>query len=139
MTETLTTVALSDLNVPALDTIQAQGDLTVIPWAEDVAPAVRARDIAAATPVPQPGVVVVQGQGGNTHLLIDPATADRDRTPVTWHRYRGEAQTVGVVIVPPGAVAFLDHAEHGRNAIAPGVYVIRRQREQADEIRMVAD
>ncbi|KBR63579.1 hypothetical protein X425_02408 [Mycobacterium avium XTB13-223] len=35
--------------------------------------------------------------------------------------------------------AVLCHPEHGFNRIAPGSYEIRRQREMAEEIRMVAD
>jgi hypothetical protein len=36
-------------------------------------------------------------------------------------------------------VAYLTHPEHGFNAIGTGSYVINRQREQADEIRIIAD
>jgi len=38
-----------------------------------------------------------------------------------------------------GALAELGHPEHGYNGIAPGSYEIRRQREMAEEIRMVQD
>ncbi len=46
---------------------------------------------------------------------------------------------LGHLTVAAGAVAHLAHPEHGYASIAPGNYVIRRQREQADEIRVVAD
>lgn len=113
---------------------QAQGDLIVIPWTATVAPERRALAVAAAKPIPTPGIAVVRGQGGNTHLLVDP-----DRAGIGWAPERGDGQTLGTLVVPPGAVAYLDHPEHGRNATGPGVYVIRRQREQADVIRLVAD
>jgi hypothetical protein len=113
---------------------QAQGDLIVIPWGADIAPERRALAVAAAKPIPEPGIAVVRGQGGNTHLLVDP-----DRAGVGWAAEPGDGQTLGTLVVPPGAVAFLDHPEHGRNATGPGVYVIRRQREMADEIRLVQD
>ena len=113
---------------------QAQGDLIVIPWADDVAPDRRAKAVAAAVPIPKPGIAVVRGQGGNTHLLVDP-----DRAGIGWAPEPRDGQTLGTLVVPAGAVAFLDHPEHGRNATGPGVYVIRRQREQAAEIRLVQD
>lgn len=113
---------------------QAQGDLIVLPWPESTAPQQRATDVAQARPVGPRGISVVEGQGGNMHLLVDP-----DAAGVLWAPYPDGAQTVGTVVVPSGAVAYLDHAEHGRNAIGPGVYVIRRQREQRDLIELVAD
>lgn len=131
-------LGLADLDfdlspAPVTDAPQAQGDLIVIPWPNDVAAARRAEDVAAAKPVVRPEIVV-RGNGGNEHTLVDPGNAG-----VTWHAYRDGSQTVGVVVVPDGATACMDHREHGRLAIGPGVFVIRRQREQADEIRLVAD
>jgi len=113
---------------------QAQGDLLVIPWPATTATQERVLACAKATPVGPQGISVVEGQGGNTHLLVDP-----DRAGVLWAPNAAGAQTVGTVVVPPGTVAYLDHAEHGRNAIGPGVYVIRRQREQRDLVELVAD
>ena len=46
---------------------------------------------------------------------------------------------VARLAVPAGAVAYLGHPEHGYLGIGPGTYELRRQREQADELRMVAD
>jgi len=45
---------------------------------------------------------------------------------------------LGVLTVAEG-VAYLAHPEHAFSGIAPGTYELRRQREQADEIRRVAD
>lgn len=116
---------------PVTDEPQAQGDLLVIPWPTDTAPQERAKAVASAKAVVTPEAVV-RGQGGNVHTLVDP-----DGIGVLWAPMSG--QTVGTVVVPDGGRACLDHAEHGRLAIGPGVFVIRRQREQADEIRMVTD
>jgi hypothetical protein len=45
-----------------------------------------------------------------------------------------------VLDVPEGAVAYLIHTdEHGANGIGPGTYRLTGKREQADEIRRVAD
>lgn len=135
MTDVLGLATLNfDLDpVPVTDQAQAQGDLIVAPWPANVAPAQRARDAAQAKPVVKPEIVV-RGNGGNEHTLVDPGNAG-----VAWFAYPEGSQTVGVVVVPEGAVACMDHREHGRLAIGPGVFVIRRQREQADATRLVAD
>jgi hypothetical protein len=110
---------------------QAQGDLSWWPWADGVSPGRRASDVDAAKPVTSP-VVLVTGAGGHDHTLL-PAEG------VSWYRYPGEQQTLGVLVVADGATAVVRHDEHGENRIGPGIYVVRRQREQADEIRMVED
>lgn len=112
------------LEIPALAGLQRQGDVIVIP-----------ADVEATTPVPVAGVPVVRGEaGGNTHALL----ADGDvRCDVR------EASATNLLLahltVAEGATAYLAHPEHGYSAIAPGSYVIRRQREMADELRMVQD
>lgn len=122
-----------DQLVPVFAGLQAQGDVAVVPAAMvgRVLP-------AAVTPVPKAGVAVVRGEnGGNTHLLLpdggpgvfyDPA-ADRD----------GTSLVLGTLTVEEGVTAYLAHPEHAFAGIAPGTYEIRRQREQADEIRLVQD
>jgi len=121
----------SAADVATLQGPQAQGDLLVLPWPDSVAPTVRNTDMAAALPIPTGGTVVLTGNGGHHHKLAC--------TPgVAWHAYR-DGQTLGVLTVADGALAVLGHEEHGDTHIGAGVYVIRRQREQADEIRMVAD
>lgn len=115
--------------VPILDGLQFQGDVAVIPAA------LLAESETVMTPIPAAGIPVVRGEaGGNTHLLL----ADG---PVFWAPAKAFANDLdlGVVSVPDGSTAFLAHPEHGYSGIAPGSYVLRRQREQADEIRMVAD
>lgn len=110
--------------------LQFQGDVAVIP-----ADAVRASGSGYPKPVPAEGVPVVRGEnGGNTHLLLG------DRT-VTWDQSTGgpTALDLGVLTVPETATAWLAHPEHGYLGVGPGRYVIRRQREQADEVRLVAD
>jgi len=112
--------------VPVATGLQRQGDIIVIP-----APVVEVGE-TASKPVPQCGVPVVRGEaGGNTHLLL----ADGD---VRWDAAPADL-TLGVLTVDEGATAYLAHPEHGYAGIGPGTYVIRRQREQADEIRMVQD
>ncbi len=112
--------------IPVLGGLQVQGDVAVIPTRPGM---------KQGTPVPPAGIAVVQGEsGGNTHLLVAEG-------PVSWAPVVGNPSLLdlGVVTVPEGATALLLHPEHGANAMGPGNYTIRRQREQADELRMVAD
>jgi hypothetical protein len=112
--------------IPVLTGLQVQGDVAIVPSR----PSMR-----QGTPVPAGGIAVVRGEsGGNTHLLVAEG-------PVSWAPVVGNPTglDLGVVTVPEGATAFLLHPEHGANAMGPGNYTLRRQREQADELRIVAD
>lgn len=100
----------------------AQGDVLVRP-APGAAP--------ATEPIPATGVPVVRGEnGGNTHLLVGDGA---------WRASDGTGLVLGTVTVPEGGTCLLSHPEHGGLLFAPGTFEVRRQREQADEIRMVAD
>lgn len=121
----------AQVNVPVLTGLaQAQGDLIILP---------RPNKQAATTAIPQSGALVVRAEssGGNTHSLHS------WDGPVCYYdeRDRGDSGLVlGVLTVPDGATAYLVHTEeHGANAFGPGTYEIRRQREQADIVRIVAD
>lgn len=112
--------------IPVLTGLQVQGDVAIIPMRPSA---------KKGQPVPPAGIAVVRGEsGGNTHLLVSEGA-------VAWAPVTGRALDLdlGVVDVPEGATAFMLHPEHGCNAMGPGSYLIRRQREQADELRMVAD
>lgn len=116
----------AEAEVPVLAGPQAQGDLLIVP---------ASRDWPAGGPVPAEGIQVVHGEAtGNTHWLHNGFGSQ-----VSW--YRADAgQVVGVVTVPEGETAMLIHTdEHGANGIGAGVFEIRSKREQADEIRAVAD
>lgn len=109
-----------ELTIPVVTGLQRQGDVIVIPT----------DNAGGGAPIPAEGVAVVRGEnGGNTHLLL----GDGEWAPT------GTGLSLGVLTVPEDGVAVLAHPEHGFNRIGPGVYEIRRQREQADEIRMVQD
>ena len=113
-----------EATIPVLTGPQAQGDTLILP-APDQAP--------ATTPIPAVGVAVVKGEvGGNTHLLLpggffDAATITEG------------SLVLGTLTVPVGATVYQAHPEHGYAGIGAGTYTISRQREQADEIRMVQD
>jgi hypothetical protein len=118
------------LDVPTISGSQAQGDVYVVPAA--MAPEYRTPTGA----VPPAGVPVVRGEnGGNAHLLLAAGPVRVDvLTPSS-----AESLALAHLLVPAGAVAWLDHPQHGNSGIGPGEYVLRRKREQADEIRLVAD
>lgn len=114
-----------DLEIPVLGGVQRQGDVLVRP-----------ADVTANTAVPITGTPVVRGEnGGNTHAIYaadGPVFCDVTAGSPTDLR-------IAVLSVPEGSTAYLGHPEHGYSGIAPGDYEIRRQREQAEEMRMVAD
>jgi hypothetical protein len=112
------------LEVPVLDGLQFQGDLAVIPLERKMAGAWR--------PVPPEGVPVIEAIGsGHEHRLL----ASEDGTASLLAGFGG--QDIGYLETTEAA--YLAHPEHGYLGIAPGSYVLRRQREQADEERLVAD
>ncbi|MBT2228383.1 hypothetical protein [Nonomuraea sp. NEAU-A123] len=110
--------------IPILSGLQFQGDVAVVP----------ANREPARTPVPESGVPIVRGQAeANTHLLL--ATGKAFFAP----ERSGGGMVLGVLTVAEGATAYLAHPEHAFTGIAPGTYELRRQREQADQARLVAD
>ncbi len=120
---------------PVLTEPQAQGDIYILPVAgtlHGVAGVYPAR--GEASPLGS-GFDIIEGQGiRNPHTL----RSFDDGVTVTAGT-AGYPFDVATLTVPDGAAAFLLHPEHGANGIGPGVYVLRRQREQAEEVRAVAD
>ena len=115
-----------DAEIPILAGIQRQGDVIVVPDAK----------AKATTAVPPSGVPVVRGEnGGNTHAIL----ADGPGVCCDIRRSSPADLTLASLVIPQGSTAYLAHPEHGFSGIGPGSYTIRRQREQADEIRIVAD
>lgn len=115
-----------DFEIPVLAGVQRQGDVLVRPTAGGM---------PATTAVTLEGHPVVRGEnGGNTHLLL--------ANGVVFFDARQPSPTnlvLGILSVTEDATAYLAHPEHGYLGIAPGRYEIRRQREQADELRLIAD
>ncbi len=120
------------VRVPVLGGLQLQGDVAVIP-----VPPAPVRFGAPGGAVPPEGVTVVRGElGGNSHQLIVEGEGV-SWTPVA----AGDADSLalGRLRVPPGSIAFLAHPEHACAGIAPGSYLLRRQREYGEQIRLVTD
>lgn len=113
--------------IPAISgQAQRQGDVLFIPAHRNQAP--------ATTPLTAAGFPVVRGEnGGNTHAL------HADQGHAFYDPNLGNGQRLGVLTVAENSTAILSHPEHGFMAFGPGTYVVNRQREQADEIRLVQD
>jgi hypothetical protein len=118
----------ADDPIPVLTGLQFQGDVAIIPAA------LADTEVPAATGnVPMDGIPVVRGEnGGNTHLLLHTEGVTFD--PVT-----EEGLVIGRLTVAEDATAYLAHPEHGYAGIGTGTYQIRRQREQAEQERLVRD
>lgn len=116
----------AEAEVPILAGIQCQGDLIVIPIeAEHVA---AARRTGGWTDVPRAGYELLRGQ--HPHVLVaDPGVC----------RYTAGVRGQDLALVDASAPVYLLHPEHGGMGLVAGVYLVRRQREQAETERLVAD
>ncbi|MBB4932640.1 hypothetical protein F4561_003460 [Lipingzhangella halophila] len=108
--------------VPVIDGPQAQGDLIVIPHhlvSDDVE-----FPRHGWRAVPPEGIELLRSAaGGNPHALVaDPGTCH-------WAASARDRFNLALGVLTATAPAYLVHAEHGGTGIAPGTYVVRRQRE----------
>jgi hypothetical protein len=124
---------IDQAEIPAVapDRPQAQGDLIILPCR----PSAKLGDL-----VPAEGVQLVRSEASaHTHWL------DAYTGTVYWAAATSRGADLGVVTVPAGSVAVITHTdEHGANRLdsypdRSACYLIRRQRQMADEIRLVAD
>ena len=117
-----------DLEVPVHAGLQAQGDLFIIPADPD-------RGSRQGAAVPLEGVAVIEAVGGgHEHRLFAGTPGTALFTPAG-----GRGQDIGLLECTEPV--YIAHPEHAYAGIAPGTYMLRRQREQADEEeeRFVAD
>ncbi|WP_260479029.1 hypothetical protein [Kibdelosporangium aridum] len=110
-----------EVTVPVIDGLQAQGDLIVIP--ASFVPQIRLSWFNERE-VPPGGVELVRGVAGNNpHTLVaDPGTC-------RWTRGVHDSQGLGIAAFVNTAPVYLIHPEHGGTGVAPGTWVVRRQRE----------
>ncbi|REE77467.1 hypothetical protein C8E05_6983 [Rhodococcus wratislaviensis] len=127
-----------EVSIPVVDGLQAQGDLIVIPYAL-VAGIVTSTAWTRTENVPLSGVELLRSAaGGNPHSLV------ADEGVCTWSTPVNDPRRLALGILDTRVTAYLIHPEHGATGIAPGRYVIGRQREQgigrfAEGARLVAD
>lgn len=113
-----------DIVVPVISGLQAQGDLIVVPHAM-LAGAVTTTLWTRTVPVPRSGVELLRSAGGgNPHSLV------ADDGTCTWSSPVRDTRGLALGILDCGVTAYLIHPEHGASGIAPGRYVIGRQRER---------
>jgi hypothetical protein len=103
--------------------LQCQGDVIFQPWPEDVAAEARQAEIDRAAPLLPAGFVLAAGAEGHSHTLIDP-----DQAGVLFAPWEGN-NTIGTIVVPPDAVGYVEHEEHARIKLGPGVWAVRQQVE----------
>ncbi|AII03181.1 MULTISPECIES: hypothetical protein [Rhodococcus] len=127
-----------EVSIPVVDGLQAQGDLIVIPYAL-VGGIVTSAAWTRTENVPLSGVELLRSAaGGNPHSLV------ADEGVCTWSTPVNDPRRLALGILDTRVTAYLIHPEHGATGIAPGRYVIGRQREQgigrfAEGARLVAD
>ncbi|MDF3307049.1 hypothetical protein P3H15_18665 [Rhodococcus sp. T2V] len=113
-----------EVSVPVIDGMQAQGDLIVVPYslvAEVVTPGPWTR----SENVPLSGVELLRSAaGGNPHSLV------ADEGMCIWSTPVNDPRRLALGILDTRVAAYLIHPEHGATGIAPGRYVIGRQRER---------
>ncbi|BAD56342.1 hypothetical protein NFA_14970 [Nocardia farcinica IFM 10152] len=111
--------------IPRVSRAAAQGDVLIL----------RVTLAPARTVMPSRVVVVASEASSHTHTLHPSGPCF-----YTPHTPAGAGDVLlGLLTVPEGSTAVLIHQEHGGLEILPGTYQVRRQRELADEWRMVAD
>ncbi|MGW0016877.1 hypothetical protein ACWDUD_00985 [Rhodococcus sp. NPDC003382] len=126
-----------EVSVPVVDGPQAQGDLIVVPHTM-LAGVVTRQPWTRTVPVPASGIELLRSAaGGNPHSLV------ADEGACTWTAPVADPRGLALGIVEVTGVAYLIHPEHGATGIAPGRYVVGRQRERGTGLygaaRLVAD
>ena len=118
----------AEAQVPVLDGLQAQGDLLIIPLAGGwQGPAGLPKEVPAA------GIPVIEAVGsGHEHRLFAGTPGTATFTPAT-------SRGADIGVLETTGPCYILHPEHGAAGVGPGSYVLRRQREQADVERLVAD
>lgn len=120
--------AWADQDIPVSTGLVAQGDVVFIPESIAAANGVKVADDGWA-PVTERVLV----DGTHRHVLIAEKGVCRFTAKVT------DSQGLAVGVIDAAAPVFIVHAEHGAVGLAPGRWVVRQTREQADEIRKVLD
>lgn len=109
--------------IPVLDGLQAQGDLIVVPFhllTGVIVPGFGWQE------VPPGGIEVIRAaSGANPHVLVaDPGIC-------RWTVRVDDPEGLALGCLDTTGPAYLLHPEHGGSGIAPGRYLVRRQREAA--------
>lgn len=105
------------VDVPVIDGLQAQGDLIVIP--DDMTGSAYVR--AGWHALPAEGAELVRGgDGTNPHTLVGSCELTIQVA---------DPEGLAVAAIDNRVPVYLVHPEHGATGIAPGRWLVRRQRE----------
>ncbi len=109
------------VTVPVIDGLQAQGDLIVLPLSLVGEGGFSRQNLRQ---LPASGLELVRGEAGNNpHTLVaDPGTCRL--TTVVF-----DPERLAIAVFENSAPAYLVHPEHGGTGVAPGSWLVRRQRE----------
>lgn len=120
------------VSIPVVDGLQAQGDLIVIP--AHLLPDVVVRPWCHEHNVPRSGIELLRSEGGgNPHSLV----AEHGRS--SWYTHVDDPWDLSLGVLDTATVVYLLHPEHGASGIAPGRYVIGRQREAVPRSQQSSD
>src|SRR5262245_1378119 len=112
-----------EIAIPVVDGVQAQGDLIVIPAA--ILGEIRVPEHQHWREVPPSGVELLRSAGGgNPHTLVG------ERRTCEWTAWVHDPEGLAIGVLRNTRPAYLIHPEHGGSGIAPGTWVVRRQRER---------
>ncbi|MFI9331422.1 hypothetical protein ACIGZJ_28285 [Kitasatospora sp. NPDC052868] len=121
-----------EVAVPVVAGLQAQGDLIVIPQSFLETVTLTPFGYSRWLDVPAAGLELLRSAGGgNPHSLVADPGACR------WTDAIHDPTGLALGLIDATAVAYLIHPEHGATGIAPGRYVVRRQRERGTGFGMV--
>lgn len=116
---------IDDAEIQVLTGPQAQGDVSWYPTDK------KAQD---AKEIPQGGLVIMEGLNNHPHTLF------AQDGPVMFSRNPDKSAVyLGTAVVPKGSTLVVGHNEHGFSAVGEGTYIFNGAREQANEIRRLAD
>lgn len=118
-------------DIPLGGDLIAQGDIMIIPETMWERNGLQASTKMVPRQVSAQGIVVLAGN--HDHVLIAPSGA------ATWTTGVVDRESLALGTIDVKTEAFLLHQEHGAVGLAPGRYIVRASREQADIIRRVAD
>ena len=111
------------VSIPVIAGPQAQGDLIVIPLTV-LGDEVTTTEWSRSVDVGRTGLELLRSAaGGNPHTLV------ADGGICSWTARVDDPRGLALGILDTCVTAYLIHPEHGATGIAPGRYVIRRQRE----------
>lgn len=122
----------AEAEIPVLRALQCQGDVIAVPLdLPGFKNAAAVHPHAVWIDVPPEGLDALRGQ--HPHIIV------ADLGTCRWTTQVNDPSGLSLGILEASAPVHLLHPEHGGTGLAAGTWLLRRQREQAEEQRLVAD